>query len=118
MNTTNMRDVFLMARPNEVREVLGQWLRLTRLRQEMTQPMLAAASGVAVTSLSRLEREGQGGIDNLLRVMQALGLLDGFQRELREHVRKASLPKDLADVAKPARTRQRVRRPKSAGGLQ
>lgn len=71
--------------------------------------MLASRSGVPVATLSRLEREGQGGVDNLLRVLQALGALDGFHLHVQELLRKASLPQDLSEIKRPAPPRQRVR---------
>lgn len=101
-----------MILPRETRQVLGQWIRLTRQRLGLTQPMLASKSAVPVTTLSRLEREGQGGIDNLLRIFQALGELDGFHAHLQELLRKASLPTDLSEIKKSAAPRQRVRLPK------
>lgn len=96
-------------RPRETREVLGRWIRLMRQRLGMTQPMLASRSGVPVTTISRLEREGQGGVDGLLRILQALGELDGFHAHIQELMRKASLPTDLSGVRKPTPPRQRVR---------
>ena len=102
-----------MTRPREIRQALGQWVRLMRQRSGLTQPLLASKSGVSVTTLSRLEREGQGGVDNLLRVLQALGELDGFHAHVQELVRKASLPNDLSEIKKPAPPRQRVRLRKS-----
>ncbi len=98
-----------LTRTREARQALGQWLRLTRQRLELTQPLLASRSGVPVSTLSRLEREGQGGVDNLLRVLQALGELDGFHAHVLEQLRKASLPRDLSEMKKPAAPRQRVR---------
>lgn len=105
-----------LIRPCEVRESLGQWLRLTRQRLEWTLPMLASRSGVPVSTLSRLEREGQGGIDNLLRVMQALGVLDAAQGALRDQIRLASIPADLSEIAVSPKPRQRVRPRKQKEG--
>ncbi len=106
-----------VVRPKDARQVLGQWLRLARQRLEWTQPMLSSRSGVPVATLSRLEREGAGGIDSLLRVLQALGELDGFHANLREHLRQASLPRDISELQSPSRPRQRVRirKPKQEG---
>ena len=75
MNNSSIHSAIQMARPRETRQVLGQWVRLARQRLGLTQPLLASKSGVSVATLSRLEREGQGGVDNLLRVLQALGEL-------------------------------------------
>lgn len=104
-----------MIRPRETRQALGQWVRLVRQRQGLTQPLLASKSGVPVASLSRLEREGQGGVDNLLRVLQALGELDGFHAHVQELLQKASLPNDLAELKNPSPPRQRVRLRKLPG---
>ncbi len=79
--------------------------------------MLAAMSGVPVATLSRLEREGQGSIDALVRVLQALGELDRFHALVQERIRLASLPSDLAALRPPKATvRQRVRVRKAAKG--
>jgi transcriptional regulator with XRE-family HTH domain len=109
MANSSIGTAFQMARPRETRQALGQWIRLTRQRLSLTQPLLASKSGVPVTTLSRLEREGQGGVDSLLRVLQALGELDGLHVHVQELLRKASLPNDLSELRQPVRQRQRVR---------
>jgi transcriptional regulator with XRE-family HTH domain len=106
-----------IAQPREVRQETGRWLRAARQRQNMTLPMLASASGVPVTTLHRLEREGQGGVDSLLRALHALGLLDDFQSFIRGRLRLAELPTDLSELDRPVRVRQRVRVAKSTQGV-
>ena len=101
-----------LSRPREVRASLGKWLRLARQRLEWTLPMLASRSGVPVSTLSRLEREGQGGIDTLLRVFQALGVLDDVHGLLQDQLRRASIPVDLDELDTQAKPRQRIRPPK------
>jgi hypothetical protein len=112
MNTVD--NPLQVTRPKDARQALGQWLRCARQRQELTQPLLSGKSGVPVATLSRLEREGAGGIDNLLRVLRALGELDGLHDYLQERLRQSSLPRDIAEVQRPSRPRQRVhiRKPK------
>ena len=105
-----------LARPRETRQALGQWIRLTRQRLGLTQPLLASRSGVPVSTLSRLEREGQGGLDHLLRVLQALGELDGFHAHVQELLRKAAVPRELSGFKKAGPPRQRVRLRKNLGG--
>jgi hypothetical protein len=51
-------------------------------------------------------------VDALLRLLQALGELDGFHAHIQELQRKAALPTDLSEMKKPALPRQRVRLPK------
>ena len=106
-----------VVRPKDARQALGQWVRLARQRLELTQPVLSSRSGVPVATLSRLEREGAGGIDSLMRVLLALGELDGFHAHLQEHLRQASLPRDLSELQRPVRPRQRVRIPKPKQGV-
>lgn len=107
--TETTHSAIQIVRPRETRQILGQWIRATRQRQGLTQPMLASRSGVAVTSLSRLEREGQGGVDNFLRVLQALGTLDGLHAHIQESLRQAMLPRDLSGIAEVVSGRKRVR---------
>lgn len=116
MTDSSMHSAIQLARPRETRQLLGHWIRLARQRLGMTQQLLASKSGVAATTLARLEREGQGGLDNLLRVLQALGELDGFHARVREQVRTASLPDDLFKMNKATPPRQRVRLRKCPGG--
>lgn len=104
-----------MVRPKETRQALGQWVRLVRQRAEWTQPVLALKSGVPVATLSRLEREGQGSVDAVTRVLQALGELDGLHAYIQERARLAALPSDLADLPVERQTRLRVRLRKAAG---
>jgi transcriptional regulator with XRE-family HTH domain len=109
MNAAQLPAKWQLARPREVREATGRWLRAARQRQNLTLPMLASASGVPVTTLHRLEREGQGGLDSFLRALHALGLLDEYQVFIRERLRLAELPTDIAELDRPVRVRRRVR---------
>lgn len=109
MSSPDPFSLFQLSSPGEVRENLGQWLRNLRQRQEWTLPMLASRSGVPVSTLSRLEREGHGSVDAVLRVFQALGILDEVDRTLRERLRLSTLPGDLEALEKEPPTRQRVR---------
>ena len=113
MSFTEPTPSLQLARPREVRMGMGRWIRLWRQQQELTLPMLASRSGIPVTTLSRLEREGQGGVDSLLRVLLALGLLDAVDAALRERLRLAALPKNLDELDHPPVLRQRVRRRKT-----
>jgi transcriptional regulator with XRE-family HTH domain len=107
------QNILQMIRPRETSQALGQWLRLVRQRRNLTQTMVASKSGVPVATLSRLEREGFGGLDSFLRVLSALGGLDSFHAEIQELIRKASLPSDISELqatGSPIRKRVRVRR--------
>ena len=97
----------------DVQQALGRWLRLSRQRQKLTLSMLASKSGVPTMTLSRLERQGMGSIDALVRALMALGELDPFNGYVQEQLRKAALPQDISEIEQPRRReRMRVRRPR------
>jgi transcriptional regulator with XRE-family HTH domain len=58
-------------------------LRAWRKLRGLTQVQLSERAGVAVNTVRRIE-DGDGGIslENLLRVLRALGVLDSFSRSL------------------------------------
>ena len=98
-----------LIRPGDARAAIGQWVRQLRQRQDLTQPMLASKSGVPTSTISRLEREGEGSLDSFFRVLMALGELDRFHSELKDRLRISNLPRDLAEFKTPTPPRQRVR---------
>jgi transcriptional regulator with XRE-family HTH domain len=111
-------DIFSsVARPGETLASLGRWIRLLRQRRNWTLPMLAKKSGVPVSSISRFERTGLISTSGMMRILQALGELDGLAAVVRERIRLASIPRDLADVAgeRPCE-RRRVRPVRVAEG--
>ena len=103
-----------IALPGEVQLAVGRWLRLNRQRQSLTLSMLASKSGVPMMTLSRLERQGKGSLEAMLRALMALGELDPFNTWLQEQLRMASLPNSIDEIlaARPKRERLRVRRTK------
>ena len=75
--------------PAGVRRALhgtGEDLSTWRKLRGLTQAQLADRAGVSRDTLVRLER-GDGGvsIEKLLRIMRALGILDGFARALNPY---------------------------------
>jgi len=85
---------------NGVSEDLATWRKLAGL----TQAQLADRAGVSVNTLRRLE-DADGGIslENLLRVLRALGLVEGFARALDPY------ESDLGRLRSEERLPQRVR---------
>ena len=72
--------------PTAVRRALAEGARdlsAWRKLRGLTQAQLADRAGVSVSTLRRLER-GDGGVtlENTLRVLRGLGILDGFSRAL------------------------------------
>ncbi len=102
--------------PHESVGALGTWVRALRQRAELTQPMLAERAGVAVSTLSRLERTGLGSTLLLYRVLFALAESDALVEFVKERIRLAELPLDIAQLAEPLKRRQRVYPKKQSSG--
>ena len=95
--------------PRELAANLGAWVRSVRQRADLTQPLLAQRAGVAVSSLSRLERTGLGSTLLLCKVLFALAESDALGDFVKERTRLALLPRDITQLTRPLPRRQRVR---------
>lgn len=58
---------------------IGERLKQTRLKQNITQQKLAEAAGVSLSSVKKIEKGEIGSFDTLLRMLRILGLLDVLQ---------------------------------------
>jgi transcriptional regulator with XRE-family HTH domain len=83
-------------------EDVGAWRKL----KSLTQVQLADRSGVGLATLARLER-GEGGVsvENLLKVLRALGVLDNVLRALDPY--ESDVGRLRSDQALPQRVRSR-----------
>lgn len=70
---------FGFASEREVRSELGQRLRLQRLLKGVSQGDLATRSGVSVSTIKLIETKGQSTLENFVRVLIALGLIEEMQ---------------------------------------
>ena len=95
-----------LATPAEILRALGQRLRAQRLAQELAQRDLAQMAGLSLGAVRKLEQDGQSSLDTLIRVTQALGLVDELEPlfKLRRH--------SIAQMEQAAATHQRQRAPK------
>lgn len=62
----------------EILQKLGARLREQRLAQSLTQRELAHMAGLSLGALRKLESDGQCSLETLVRVVQALGLLEAL----------------------------------------
>lgn len=72
-------------------QALGERIAMHRKNRRWTQPELAEKAGIGVATLVRLENTGQANLDNVLRVLRALRLLDRLEDALQP---PAPSPKD------------------------
>lgn len=63
----------------ELLQTLGQRLRSQRLAQALPQRELAQMAGLSLGALRKLEGSGQCSLETLIRVVQALGLVDELE---------------------------------------
>lgn len=69
---------FRLSTPIEILHALGVRLREQRLAQSLTQRELAQMAGLSLGALRKLESNGQCSLETLVRVAQALGLLEAL----------------------------------------
>ena len=89
---------------------LGDRIKRLRLAQNLSQQQLAQMSQSSLSSVRRLESHGQGSLEFVVRVAQALQAvdqLDGFFSQPIQSIAQAEAELALAQ-------RQRARLPKSA----
>lgn len=62
--------------------MLGERLRDHRLSQNLSQKMLSDRSGVAYSTLRKIESTGKGAMDDYVAVLMSLGLVDQLDQFL------------------------------------
>jgi len=70
---------FGFANEQEIRAELGKRLQAQRLAQDMTQAELAQRAGMALSTLKQMEKKGQCTLENFVRAVMGLGLVDDLQ---------------------------------------
>lgn len=93
---------------NEILQTLGQRIRAQRLAQGLTQNELAQMAGLSLGALRKLESTGQSSLETLIRVVQALGLVQELE-DLFVLKRQSIAQMEQAEAAG---RRQRASRPK------
>ena len=90
---------------------LGRRIARARLERNIAQAELAAEAGIGMATLQRLEAGEAVALTSLIRVLRALGLLEGLERAVPE-----PLPSPLEQLALRGRRRRRAGHPRGAGG--
>jgi transcriptional regulator with XRE-family HTH domain len=84
--------------------LLGQRLRALRLTRNLGQAELAARAGCSLSAVRRLEAKGQGSLELMVRVAQALQAAQGFDA-LFQMPAVTSIAQAEALASAPARRR-------------
>ncbi len=90
--------VFTLASHAEILCALGDRLRTQRLAQKLTQRELAGMAGLSLGAVRKLEHDGQSSLETLVRVVQALGLVDVME-DLFVLKRQSIAQMEQADMA-------------------
>ncbi len=69
---------------------LGQKIKLYRIMSEMSQQDLADKSGVSIRSISRLEQGESVQLDNLFKILLALGLGENIELLVPDQTKRPS----------------------------
>jgi transcriptional regulator with XRE-family HTH domain len=91
-------------------EQLGVRIKRLRLARNLSQQQLAAMTQSSLSSVRRLEAEGQGSLEYVVRVAQALQVID----QLNDWFEQPVMSIADAERAQGMHQRQRARRPRVA----
>ena len=86
---------------------LGQKIKTYRIMNEMSQQDLEDKSGVSKRSISRLEQGESVQVDNLFKIIIALGLGDNIELLVPDQTRRPSYYLEQAEN-KPRRVRKKT----------
>lgn len=78
-----MNDIYTMADPMIMKRI-GEKLKKTRLKQNITQMNLAEEAGISISTLKKMENGEIASFDALLRMLRTLGFLDVLQPLVNE----------------------------------
>jgi putative transcriptional regulator len=95
---------FTIASSKRIEEALCKRLEQIRLTRNITQAQLAAAAGISVRTIRRLEK-GEGiSLDTFIRVLKALGVKQNLEELLPDPtIRPVDLVKGKKEIRKRAR---------------
>ncbi len=85
---------------------IGEALKATRLRQNITQKSLSEASGVHPVTIKRMESGEIGSFDTLMRLLRVLGKLNVLQPLVEE---EQLSPQEYYDLTRKAQSGRRKR---------
>ena len=102
-----MDDIYMLSDVTILNRI-GNHLRSTRLRQNITQQSLAEAAAVSLSSLKKIEKGEIGSFDSFIRVLRTLGKLDVLQPLVEEEQLTPSEYYDVVHSAEKKHQRQRA----------
>jgi transcriptional regulator with XRE-family HTH domain len=95
---------------NDICRALGERVKRLRLAQNLSQQQLAQMSQSSLSSVRRLETQGQGSLEFFVRVAQALQAVDQLDGVFAQPIQSIAQAESEQALAQ----RQRARLPRSA----
>ncbi|MGC3983691.1 MAG: helix-turn-helix transcriptional regulator [Pseudorhodoferax sp.] len=95
--------------------MLGERARVLRLARNLSQQELASMSGTSLSTVRRLETSGQGSLQLVVQVAQALHAVQGLDALFAMPVRSIAEAEAAARVSLRQRARKPRRVPRSGG---
>lgn len=105
-----MRTFDFIGSPAAAAEI-GARIKRLRLRANLTQQQLAGMTGASLSSVRRLESSGQGTLELVLRMAQALHVMDQFEQLFIEPALSIAEVERNAVLMQRQRARTATRRP-------
>lgn len=105
-----MEDIYTLS-DAQIRKKIGEKIKATRLKQNITQDSLAEAASISRSSIQKLEAGEIKSFDTFLRVLRTLGILDEI-RQLSEEEQLS--PREYYDMVNSA---MKNRRKRAKGGI-
>lgn len=78
-----------------VQESIGEWCRLLRKREKLTQQQLAVELDLSPITISKLENGENATLETVLKILQYFEELDGFNRFIQSKIRNLNDIKPL-----------------------
>ncbi|WP_121628485.1 helix-turn-helix domain-containing protein [Poseidonibacter antarcticus] len=68
----------------EIEDIIAKRIKSERLRQNITQSLMAKKTGMALSTYKKFEHEGKGTFDNFIRILMGLGRITEIDNFLKE----------------------------------
>lgn len=100
-----MDDIYTLS-DAQLNRRIGEKLKSTRLRRNITQQSLSEASTISISSLKKIEKGEIGSFDTLLRLLRTLGMLDAIYPLFEE---EQISPSEYYEMVKQTKKSERKR---------
>ena len=100
-----MEDVYMLTDATILSKI-GEKIKATRLKQNITQQSLSEAANVSLSSIKKIEKGEIRSVDSLLRLLRTLGKLDTLQQLVEE---EQMSPSEYYNLVQSSKTNKRKR---------